>query len=117
MNSIAPIPSPKHSLKLRSTVFSLLDAEIKYADFKLNAFTKSLLKSNQRPRRANLDDTSVLTTNDRVFSIIENSSLHTTKLLYLRSSLTDWNAKRILYLLTQKDIKEMSLDEIKKFIK
>jgi len=117
MNTITSKPRSKQSLKLRSTVFSLLDAEIKYADFKLNAFTKSLMKSNQHPRRANLDVTSVLTTNDRVFTIIENSSLHTTKLLYLRSNLTDWNAKRILYLLTQKDIKEMSLDELKKFIK
>ena len=117
MNSIASKPTALSSQKLRSVVFRLLDAEIKYADFKLSTFTKSLLRSSLRHGRPTSEDGSVHTPNDKVFSIIENSSLHTTKLLYLRSSLTNWNAKKILYLLTKKEIKEMSLEEIKRLIK
>lgn len=118
MTNLSPKTNLTEAEKLRITIFSILDAKIKFADFQLRKFSKSILKENQKPNRANSTDEEVATiANEKVFSFIENSSLRTTKLLYLRANLNNWNSKKILYLLTQKMIQKMTLEEIKEEIK
>jgi hypothetical protein len=117
MTTLSPKKSRSSVDTLRSTIFSILDAKIKYADFQLNNYAKSLLKEGQTPSRANNNDNLATIANEKIFSFIENSSLQTTKLLYLRANLNKWNCKKILYLLTQNLIKTMSLEEIKEEIK
>ena len=116
MNSTFSKPKFKDSQTLRGIVFSLLDAKIQYIDFKLSKDTRAFLKDDQEPGQAPQDSTIDISSQDNYFSIIENSGLYTTKLLFLRSSLTDWNCKKILYLLNHKDIEKMSLEEIKSFL-
>ena len=117
MTTLSPKQSHSNVDNLRSTIFSILDAKIKNADLQLNNYAKSLLKKGQKPSRADASDNTAAIADEKVFSFIENSSLQTTKLLYLRANLNKWNCKKILYLLTQNLIKTMSLDEIKEEIK
>lgn len=113
MTTLPPKPKITETEQLRSTIFSILDAKIKYADFLLNNYAKSILKEDQIPHRADPDNPSAAIANEKVFAFIENSSLQTTKLLYLRANLNNWNSKKILYLLTSKLIETMSLEKIK----
>lgn len=117
MTTLSPQKNRSTVDNLRSTVFSILDAKIKYADLQLSNYAKSLLKEGQTPSRPDAGGSTAAIANEKVFSFIENSSLQTTKLLYLRANLNKWNCKKILYLLTQNLIKSMSLEEIKEEIK
>ncbi len=99
--------------QLRSIIFSILDAKIKYADFQLRNFAKSILKEDQTPHRADPNNPSASIANEKVFAFIENSSMQTAKLLYLRANLNNWNSKKILHLLTNKLVESMSLENIK----
>lgn len=116
MTNVAPKTKSSEAEQLRSTIFSILDAKIKLADAQLSNFANSILKEGQTPTRADQNNMAVALANENVFSFIENSSLHTTKLLYLRANLTRWNSRKILYMLTQKLVKSMSLEEIKREI-
>ncbi len=116
MTNLSPNTSDSEAEKLRNMIFSILDAQLQNADLQLRQYAKSLLVDGQTPSRADLDDKTVAIATEKVFQFIENSSLQTTKLLYLRANLTNWNSKKVLYMLTQKLVQTMSLEEIKKEI-
>ncbi len=117
MTTLSHEPNRSSADNLRNTIFSILDAKIRYADLQLNNYAAALLQDGQIPSRAKIDENRVALATEKVFAFIENSSLHTTKLLYLRANLNKWNSKKILYLLSQNLIKEMSLEEIKEEIR
>jgi len=101
---------------LNKKVFNMIDVKIQHADLELNKFVQSIMKRGQKPHRAPAKDINWRSTTEEVFSTIENSSLLTTKLLYLRANISETNNETILDLLINHDLEKISLDEIKERI-
>ena len=117
MTISAQLNQKKDDQNLVLAIFRILDAKIKYADFQLNAFVKSIMIDGQQAHRANLQDSKWIEAQEKVFNTIENSSLHTTKLLFLRANVNKHNSDKILKLITEVDLTQMSLEVIKRRIK
>jgi|GEM_PF-5841663 len=114
MNAFTSEPNQLNSLK--EINLNIIDAKIQYADFKLNTFVKNIKKIGQTPSQAPGNNAVAFHSHNDVFDTIENSSLLTTKLLYLRANVSDAKNEKILDLLTNDGLETMSLDQIKEII-
>ena len=103
-------------ITLRNSVVQIINAKIQKADQQLKVFMTSLKKQNQVPGRANFTDNLWINKQKNIFDIIENSSLYTTKLLYLRANLTEYNSQKILFMLSTSQLEHMPLHELKEEI-
>jgi len=101
---------------LQNSVVQIINAKIQKADQRLKNFMNALKVQNQSPGRAHLSDNVWINKQKNVFDIIENSSLYTTKLLYLRANLTEYNSRKILFMLSTSQLENMALQELKKEI-
>ena len=101
---------------LRVSIIEVINAKIQKADSELKNFMVELQKPNQKPGRPNPEDSSWIDSQKNVFDIIESSSKLTTKLLYLRANLTDYNSPKVLYLVSSSRFKDLSLEALKEEI-
>lgn len=107
---------PSDSLSMQSSLLKIINAKIQQADSKLKDFMLGLINKNQTPGRPSDQKEIWNTSQVDIFDTIENSSLYTTKLLYLRANLTDYNTGKVLYLLNHDDLEVLSLAYVKELI-
>jgi len=112
---ISQFPNPRKNF--RKTLVELINAKIQYADYKLKNFMASLMNNNQTPGRASQQDNEWVNSQNKVLDTIENSSLFTTKLLYLRANITEYNSERIYQLVSDPGLEGMTLEQVKQKLK
>lgn len=103
-------------MSLRNSIVKIINAKIQHADQKLNRFMSSLKMPNQKPSRPDGFDMEVIESEKNVFEFIENSSLQTTKLLYLRANVSEYNSHQVLKILSNFQLESIALHELKEML-